>query len=64
MELHAECYTKADLWWIMYKSFYNVVPKGTYKQVYYYNVPCAFDIETTSTIVQDEKYAFMYIWML
>ena len=64
MELHTECYTKADLWWIMYKSFYNVVPKGTYKQVYYYNVPCAFDIETTSTIVQDEKYAFMYIWML
>lgn len=30
----------------------------------YYNLSCAFDIETTSLSQQDEKYAFMYIWQL
>ena len=34
--------------------------KKTYKL---YNVPCAFDIETTSIIVNDSKTAFMYVWM-
>lgn len=29
----------------------------------YYNIPFAFDTETTSTKVQGEKFAFMYIWM-
>lgn len=27
-----------------------------------YNFPCSFDIETTNTYIQDEKFAFMYIW--
>lgn len=64
MVLHEEPYTKEDLWWIMYKVFYTTKPKGNYKREYYYSIPCAFDIETTSTIINDEKCAFMYIWML
>lgn len=64
MVLHEEYYTKKDLWWIMYKVFYNATPKGTYKREYYYNISCAFDIETTSIIDNDCKKAFMYIWML
>ena len=64
MELHYEPYTKDDLWWIMYKVFHNETPKGTYKQEYFYNVSCAFDIETSSMTKDKEKYAFMYIWML
>ena len=29
-----------------------------------YNVPCAFDIETTSFYEEGKKRAIMYIWML
>ena len=64
MVLHEEPYTVSDLWWILYKVFYNETPKGNYKREWYYNVSCAFDIETTSCTIEDEKYAFMYIWML
>ena len=32
------------------------------KTVKYYNVPCSFDIETTSTEVSSNKFAFMYEW--
>ena len=64
MVLHEEPYTVSDLWWILYKVFYNETPKGNYKREWYYNVSCAFDIETTSCIINDEKCAFMYIWML
>ena len=64
MVLHSEPYTKADLWWIMYKAFYNKTPKGTHKREWWYNVSCAFDIETTSMIIGEDKVAFMYIWML
>ena len=35
------------------------VKKG---KVYYYNIPCAFDIETTSFYDNDEKVGLMYIW--
>ncbi len=31
---------------------------------YYYNVPCAFDIETSSFYEHDEKRACMYIWQM
>lgn len=38
----------------------------TQKKISYYNIPCAFDIETTSIKVQQssqmDKQAFMYIW--
>ena len=35
----------------------------TNKGVDYYNVPCAFDIETSSFYIDGQKYACMYIWM-
>lgn len=57
-------YTKADLWWILYNTLFNETPKGDYRRRYYYNKPCAFDIETTSTVINGTKCAFMYIWML
>ena len=46
-----------------------LVLSGSVKGVKYYNVPCAFDIETTSFFRQSEnvkepqKVAIMYIWM-
>ena len=64
MTLHEEPYTKDDLHWILKTSFQNVTPKGTYRREWFYSIPCAFDIETTSTIIDDEKVALMYIWML
>lgn len=33
-------------------------------KVWYYNIPCAFDIETSSFTLNDEKYATMYLWQL
>ena len=64
MVLDSTPYKVSDLWWILYKVFYHETPKGNYRQQYYYNKPCAFDIETTSTIIGDTKCAFMYAWML
>lgn len=34
----------------------------TNKKISYLNVPCAFDIETTSMIINGEKFAFSYVW--
>lgn len=34
------------------------------KKINYYNVPCAFDIETTSFYERDEKRAIMYVWQI
>ena len=31
--------------------------------IYYYNIPASFDTETTSTYVNGEKVAIMYVWM-
>ena len=36
----------------------------TNKKVDYINLPCGFDIETTSIKVGEAKSAFMYIWMI
>lgn len=36
----------------------------TSRKIEYINLPCGFDIETTSVEVGDEKAAFMYIWQL
>lgn len=38
--------------------------KITYRKKQYYNIPCSFDIETTSTYLNGEKVAFMYAWTL
>ena len=38
--------------------------KITYRKKQYYNIPCSFDIETTSTYLNGEKVAFMYAWAL
>ena len=32
------------------------------KKIQYYNIPCGFDIETTSTYKNGNKYAFLYEW--
>jgi hypothetical protein len=64
MTLDETAYSKADLWWILYKTFYEESPKGDYRKRYYYNKSCAFDIETTSTVINGTKCAFMYVWML
>ena len=34
------------------------------RKVEYINLACGFDIETTSTVIDGEKAAFMYIWMV
>lgn len=34
------------------------------KRIQYYNIPCAFDIETTSMSEHSDKKAFMYEWTL
>ena len=43
--------------------FNNLEIKGvnTNKKVTYLNVPCAFDIETTSMIIKGEKFSFSYM---
>lgn len=38
--------------------------KVTWRKKQYFNIPCAFDIETTSTYLGGEKVAFMYVWTL
>lgn len=43
-----------------YKKCYQ--RKRHKKGFYYYNIPCAFDIETTSFYNEGEKQAIMYIW--
>ena len=43
----------------------NLISKYDYKSksvIKYYNIACGFDIETTSTYVNGEKFSFMYIW--
>lgn len=40
----------------------NISEIKTNKKVTYLNIPCAFDIETTSMVINGEKFAFSYIW--
>ena len=52
-------YDYDDIGFICKHIIKPIVKKG---KVQYYNIPCAFDIENTSTIVNDEKTALMYMW--
>lgn len=46
------------------KNELKTIEKGKGKNRYeVYNIPCAFDIETTSVTYGENKHAFMYIWM-
>lgn len=54
---------------VLYNSINELCDKSNnYKivgrKIKYINIPCSFDIETTSALYNDEKVAFMYIWML
>ena len=47
---------------IVVKSIKCDMQKVKKGKVYYYNIPCAFDIETTSFYDNGEKVGLMYIW--
>ena len=40
----------------------HIVTRGKKEKIEYYNIPCAFDIETSSFYQNGEKRATMYIW--
>lgn len=45
------------------KSYAHGQSKYKKDAVHYLNIPCAFDIEASSTEINGDKQAFMYIWM-
>lgn len=53
-----------------YKSLFNKLGEidfptiMTNKRIKYINLPCGFDIETTSYKIEETKAAFMYVWMI
>ena len=49
---------------LYFNIYANDIPKIQKGKKIYYNLPCAFDIETSSYIKNGEKYAIMYIWQL
>lgn len=55
---------------IAYKNKLNFLDGVNYtisknnKKIEYINIPAAFDIETTSTLIDGEKFAFMYVWQI
>lgn len=49
---------------ILKKVVNRASDKISYRKKQYYNIPCAFDIETTSTYLNGNKVAFMYAWVL
>lgn len=59
-----EYYQPSDIEAVLSKVIDRRTDKITFRKKQYFNVPCAFDIETTSTYVNGEKRAFMYVWVL
>lgn len=53
------------LWWneIRTSDLGDVKYSRNNKRIEHVNLPCGFDIETTSITSNEEKHAFMYIWM-
>ena len=56
-------YYKVDEW----NDIFNILKPhlsivGNPRTIQYYNIPCAFDIESTSFFRQSEKVAIMYVW--
>ena len=49
---------------IIASDFDIVTTKENKCTIEYYNIPCAFDIETTSFYDNEEKRAIMYIWQM
>lgn len=47
-----------------YVKVLNIPIITTNKKITYYNIPCGFDIETTSSYVNSNKVAFMYVWQI
>ena len=47
---------------IVKRAFSHAKTVLTNKKITYYEIVTSFDIETTSTIQNDQKFAFMYIW--
>lgn len=58
-------YSPEDISDVLKKVIDKKTDKITYRKKQYFNIPCAFDIETTSTRDEHgEKIAFMYAWTL
>lgn len=61
LNLH-DIYTVDDFTYIYNQLKDNIFTVGNKRTVMYYNIPCAFDIETSSFFRQLEKVAIMYVW--
>lgn len=58
-------YLPNEIHTVLEKAFSDVVPVSYInKKGKFFNVPCAFDIETSSTYLNNEKVACMYLWAL
>lgn len=57
-------YSPAYIEYVLQKVIDKEHDRVTYRKKQYYNIPCSFDIETTSTYLNNEKVAFMYVWVL
>lgn len=60
MELDYEPHNLSEMFNIVADAVRGKLIKG--KDAYYFNVPCSFDIETSSFYVDGEKQGCMYIW--
>ena len=57
-------YNPDEIETVLSKVIDKCTDKITFRKKQYYNIPCGFDIETTSTYCNGEKVAFMYVWVL
>ena len=57
-------YQPSEIETVLKKVINRGSDKINYRKKQYYNVPCSFDIETTSTYYNGDKVAFMYVWVL